>query len=137
MKIQMQRICNKLITLLFVCATLLSTHPVQAAPNQMSVKRPDLVFKVDGTDLIHIVKIVNQGTIPAGPFFIRVERFNGSVTQIPVSGLAVGEVKYVNTFFRAQEEEELTITADATNMVTELNEENNRCRWGIGTWSGW
>lgn len=137
MKTPMRRTCHKIITMLFVFATLLSTHLAQAAPSPMSVKRADLVFKVEGADLVHLVTIVNQGTIPAGPFLIRVEQFNGNVTHSWVNGLAVGEVKYVNTFFRAHTEEELVITADATKMVTELNEENNERRWGVGERVDW
>lgn len=137
MKTPMRHACNKIITMLLVFATLLATHPVQAAPRQMSIKRPDLVFKVEGTDLIHIVTIVNQGKLPAGPFLIRVERFNGSVTHALVNGLAIGEVKYVNTFFRELEEDKLVIIADATKLVTEVNEENNQLDWGVGTRVDW
>jgi len=137
MKTQRRRICNKLITLLFVGVTLLAANPVQAAPSQLSIKRPDLVLTKDGSALVHVVKVVNRGTAPAGTFLIRVERFNGSANHYWIDGLAVGEVRYVNTFFRAEEEEELVIIADATKMVIELNEENNHLCWGIGTRVDW
>jgi len=54
-----------------------------------------------------------------------------------VNGLAIGEVKYVNTFFRELEEDKLVIIADATKLVTEVNEENNQLDWGVGTRVDW
>lgn len=122
-----------LLVILFILATLFSHQPAQAAPNPMSVKRPDLVFKVNGSDLVYIITIFNQGTISATPFIITLKGPSGNSANYFLAGLAVGETKYITTLFQEYEEQEFVITADPLHQVIELNEKNNQIEWGVGT----
>lgn len=126
-----------LFPILFILATLFGHHPVKAAPSQKSIKRPDLVFKVNGTDLVHIITIYNQGTIPAQHFIITLKGPSGNSTNYFFTGLAVGETKYITTIFQEYEEQNFMVTADPLHQVIELDEKNNQREWGLGTRTDW
>jgi len=103
-------------------------------------QRPDLtIFNTDFTprtpnvgDLIqHAITVRNSGNATAGPFVVRLQDGTGS-TQQNVSLLAAGGSTLVNfsrTLNNAQEN--ITVTVDSTNQVTESNENNNTTQFQI------
>ncbi len=103
-------------------------------------QRPDLtILNTDFTprtpnvgDLIqHTITIRNSGNAAAGPFVVRLQDGTGS-TQQNIPNLAAGASTVVNfsrTLNNAQEN--VTVTVDSTNQVTESNENNNTAQFQI------
>jgi hypothetical protein len=107
----------------FAGAAKSAVYPVY--PISIKALKPDLVVSSDGST----VRVVNQGTVNAGGFYVAVGKssgntcwLDGSQTQY-VPGLAANTA-YT---FRLQTTSDAprTVVVDSTNLVSETNETNN------------